>query len=402
MSTGRARPTVLAILLAGGAGGRMGPLTEGKAKPALPFAGSYHLVDIPLSNLMHSGIADVWVVEQFQPHALNEHVANGRPWDLDRTRGGLQLLPPYQGDAGEGFAEGNADALYRQAGLIREFGPDLVLTLSTDHLYRLDYRDLIDTHLAADADLTMVTTEVDGDVSRFSVVTAEDGRVTDFAYKPESPSSSLVGTEVFLYDTGVLLDTLGMLLERDGKLEDYGDALIPHLVEHGTVAEHRLTGYWRDVGTVESYWQAHQELVHGTGFDVADPTWPMHTAQPQQRPALVAAGAVVSDSLLSPGAEIRGTVIDSVIGPGVVVAADATVRESVLMDGARVGEGATVTRALVDLDVRVGAGAVVGADDAGGSSSAADDDAGITVLGARHRVPDGERIPPGARLPEPD
>ncbi|GGC87197.1 glucose-1-phosphate adenylyltransferase [Tersicoccus solisilvae] len=402
MSAGRARPTVLAVLLAGGAGGRMGPLTAGKAKPALPFAGSHHLIDVPLSNLVHSDVSDVWVVEQFQPHFLNEHVANGRPWDLDRTHGGLRLLPPYEGAEGEGFAEGNADSLHRQAELIREFGPDLVLTLSADHLYRLDYRDVVDTHLAAGADLTMVTTEIEGDVSRFSVVQAESGRITDFAYKPDEPTGSLVGTEVFLYDTDVLLDTLAMLLDRDGRLEDYGDALVPHLVEHGTVAEHRLEGYWRDVGTLESYWEAHQELLHGGGFDVSDPTWPMYTAQPQQRPAFVAAGATVANSLLSAGAVVRGTVVDSVIGPGVVVEEGATVRSSVLMDDVVVAADATVETALIDLQVRIGAGAVVGEADSGRSiATDGDGDAGITVLGARHRVGDGEHVPAGAQLPEP-
>ncbi|OMH35199.1 glucose-1-phosphate adenylyltransferase family protein [Tersicoccus sp. Bi-70] len=403
MSAGRSRPSVLAVLLAGGAGSRLGPLTQDKAKPALPFAGSYHLVDVPLSNLVHSNLTDVWVIEQFQPHYLNEHVANGRPWDLDRTHGGLRLLPPFQGDDGEGFAQGNADALYRQAELIREFDPDLVLTLSADHLYRLDYRDVIDTHLAAGADLTMVTTEVDGDVSRFSVVQAEDGRVTDFAYKPEKPTGSLVGTEVFLYDTDVLLDTLGMLLERDGKLEDYGDALVPHLVEHGSVVEHRLEGYWRDVGTIESYWEAHQELLRGTGFDVADAAWPMYTAQPQTRPAFIAGDATVRNSLVSPGAEIHGTVIDSVIGPRVVVEAGATVRGSVVMDDVVVARDATVATALVDLRVRIGAGAQVGADDPDRSlDSDGDGDAGITVLGSGHRVADGERVPAGAQVPATD
>ncbi|MEH0110999.1 glucose-1-phosphate adenylyltransferase family protein [Tersicoccus sp. MR15.9] len=404
MSAGRARPTVLAVLLAGGAGGRMGPLTAEKAKPALPFAGSYHLIDVPLSNLVHSGITDVWVIEQFQPHYLNEHVANGRPWDLDRTHGGLRLLPPFQGDDGEGFAQGNADALYRQAELIRELDPDLVLTLSADHLYRLDYRDVVDTHLAAGADLTMVTTQLSGDVSRFSVVQTEDGRVTDFAYKPDEPASRLVGTEVFLYDADALLDTLAMLLERDGKLEDYGDALVPHLVEHGTVVEHRLETYWRDVGTIESYWEAHQELLRGTGFDVADAAWPIYTAQPQTRPAFIAADASVSNSLVSPGAEIHGMVIDSVIGPRVNVAAGATVRASVLMDGVRVAEDATVTKALVDIDTRIGAGAEVGvgASEDHTLSSDGDGDADITVLGDHYEVRARRTIQAGAQFPVAD
>ena len=350
-------PKTLALILAGGAGSRLGALTEKRAKPALPFAGSYRLIDVPLSNLMHSHLTDVWVVEQFRPHSLNDHLANGRPWDLDRTHGGLQVLPPYQGDDdGAGFAEGNADALFRQAEFILEFAPDLVLVLSADHLYTLDYRDVIATHLSQKAVLTMVTTEVAGDVSRYGVVETEAGRVTGFAYKPDAPKTNLVAAEIFLYDTGTLLGTLTKLAQNDEGLADYGHGLVPYLVEHERVAEHRLTGYWRDVGTLQSYWEAHMDLLAGRGVELENPAWPILTSSPQRLPAFVARGAEVEDSLLAPGAHVSGRVVRSVVGPGAVIEAGATVTDSVLLGGVRVGAGAELTRVVADTGTEVAAG----------------------------------------------
>ena len=347
-------PKTLALILEGGAGSRLGALTEKRAKPALPFAGSYRLIDVPLSNLMHSHLTDVWVVEQFRPHSLNDHLANGRPWDLDRTHGGLQVLPPYQGgDDGEGFAAGNADALFRQAEFILEFDPDLVLVLSADHLYTLDYRDVIATHQEAGAALTMVTTEVAGDVSRYGVVEAEAGRVTGFAYKPDVPKTKVVAAEIFLYDTDALLGTLTKLAQNDEGLADYGHGLVPYLVEHETVAEHRLTGYWRDVGTLQSYWEAHLDLLEGRGVELENPAWPILTSSPQRLPAFVARGAEVEDSLLAPGAHVSGRVVRSVVGPGAVIEAGATVTDSVLLGGVRVMAGVSIKRAVVDTGVKV-------------------------------------------------
>ena len=248
-------PRTLALVLAGGKGSRLGALTEKKVKPALPVAGTYRLIDVALSNLVHSHLSDVWVVEQFLPHSLNQHLANGRPWDLDRTHGGLQVLPPYQDTEGEGFAEGNADSLYRQKDLIRDFAPDLVLVLSADHLYTLNFLDVIDTHLERGADLTVVTTLVDEDPSRYGVVQADDGgRVTGFDYKPDEPRGRLVAAEMFLYDAEKLLEALDLVHEQEGGLEDYGNDLVPWFVAHRTVVEHRLDGYWMDLGTLQSYW----------------------------------------------------------------------------------------------------------------------------------------------------
>jgi glucose-1-phosphate adenylyltransferase len=383
------RSKVLAIILAGGPGGRMGVLTDRRSKPSLPFGGHYRLIDIPLSNLRHSELADVWVVEQYLPFSLNDHIANGRPWDLDRTVGGLRLLPPYEGAPGEGFAEGNADALHKQAGLIRDFGPDLVLVLSADQLYRLDFRDVLETHAGTGADLTMVTTQAGGDLSRLSIVEAEGGRVTGFEYKPDQPKTDLAAAEVFLYDAGVLLETMDRLAADGEGLQDYGDKLVPYLVRNATVVEHRLDGYWRDLGTVPSYWEAHMQLLDGTGFNLQDAGWPVLTASPQLMPAAID-GARSEQSLVSAGATVRGTVVRSVVGPGAVVEPGAVVKDSVLLHGVRVEAGAELERVIAD------DGSVIGADSKVGGGD-------ITVLGqdsqvAAHMVvAAGTELEPGGR-----
>ena len=362
------QPKVLAIVLAGGAGGRLGTLTDRRAKPALPVAGTYRLIDIPLSNLHHSGFSDVWMVQQYQPKSLNDHLANGRPWDLDRTNGGLHVLPPFEGRQGEGFADGNADSLFRQSAFIREFNPDLVLLLSADHLYQLDFRDVVQTHLDAQATATIVTTRFDGDASAHGVVEVADGAVTGFEYKPEQPKTDLVATEVFLFNAMHLLDTLELLEKQEGGLDDYGDQLLPHLVEHSTVVEYRLDGYWLDLGTPENYHRAHRDLLAGKGLRFDDPDWPIITGSPRRLPAFIGVGAVVADSLLSPGSRVHGEVTRSVIGPDTVVEAGAVVVDSILLDGVTVPAGARVVRAIVDSGAVLAAGAQVG------------DDAAVTVV----------------------
>ncbi len=344
----------LAIVLAGGAGSRMGPLTEHRAKPALPFAGLYRLIDFPLSNCANSGITDVWVLQQYQPHSLEDHLANGRPWDLDRSFGGLLLLQPFTGGEEEGFAEGNADALWRHHRLIAEFGADVVLVLSADAVYTLDYRDVVDAHLAHDADVTMVTTEVDEDAGRFGVVTVgPDQRVTAFAYKPDDPESNVVTTEVFAYRPSALLETLESLAEGDEPLEDFGDALLPRLVDGGRAYAFPLTSYWRDVGTPDAYWQAHQDLLEGSGIDLDDLDWRIMTRAGHRPPALVEDGASVERSLVSPACRVAGRVVGSVLSPGVVVEAGAVVEDSIILHDAVVRAGARVRGAIVDAGVEV-------------------------------------------------
>ena len=354
---------ILALILAGGKGSRLEVLTDARAKPALPFGGTYRLIDVPLSNLAHSGIPDVWVIEQYRPHWLNEYLAGGRPWDLDRTRGGFRVLPPFEGRDEDGFATGNAEAIHQHVSFLREYGADLLLVLSADHLYRLDYRDLLEQHVETEADLTLVTTTVDQEeASRFGVVETDgEGRVTDFAYKPDEPQSDVVTAEVFLFNADTLLDTLDALSE-EGELEDYGDQLIPHLVEQEKVYAFSLNGYWRDVGTVESYWEAHRDLLDKKAFRLDDPDWPLLTGGRQRQPARIAAGAVIEESWVSQGCEVHGEVRRSVLAPGVVVERGSSVHDSVVLEDVIIKTGAQVRNAVLDKGVEVGRDARVGGD----------------------------------------
>ena len=259
-----AKPRTLTIVLAGGAGGRLDLLTRDRAKPAVPYGGTHRLIDFPLSNCLHSGITDVWVVEQFNAASLSDHLSNGRPWDLDRTTGGLLVLHPQRGSEREGWHQGTADALWRQAGLIRQFSPDALVVVSADAVYRLDYERVVAEHHESGATATMVTTEVDeSDAGRYGVVQVADGKVTDYAYKPDRPTSRLVCNEVFVFEPRRVLELLDELGEKAGDdgLEDLGDDLLPRIVDEGGAREHRMTSYWRDVGTVDAYWESHQDLL---------------------------------------------------------------------------------------------------------------------------------------------
>jgi glucose-1-phosphate adenylyltransferase len=384
------RPKVLALILAGGKGGRLGSLTANRAKPVMPFAGFYRLIDFALSNCRHSQISDVWVIEQYQLHSLNEHLSNGRPWDLDRTYGGLQVLPPNQDrddsstDEG-GFATGNADAIYRHRSFIRNFAPDVLVVLSADHVYKLDFRDVIDAHLANEADVTMVTTQVpeNESASRFGVVkTSEDGRITEFAYKPEKPESDLITTEVFVYNAPKLLDTLDVLAGDNDELKDFGHELIPNLVEQGKAFEFRFSGYWRDVGTIESYWRANMDLLEERSDLILDDSdWAILTFATQRVPAFIYETAEVTQSLIAPGSKIRGRVARSILAPGVVVEEGAEVEDSVVLHDAVIEKGAKLKRAIVDNSARISAN----------SKGEKDEDSGITVFGQDHQpVSDSE------------
>lgn len=404
------RDKVLALIMAGGEGSRMDVLTRRRAKPVLPYGGMYRLIDFPLSNCVHSGISDVWIIEQYQPYSLNEHLANGRPWDLDRTHGGLRLLQPHQGGGESGWHQGNADAIYKNRREIRAADADLILVLSADHVYKLDYRAVIDAHRDRDAGLTLVTTRVPREqAGRFGTVKVGDmGRVTAFEYKPESPPSDLVTTEVFVYDARTLLETLDTLAAERGtdeegeqeSLEDFGDLLVPRLVQQGQACEYRLEGYWRDVGTPESYWRAHMDLrAVDPKLNLDDPRWPIFTPGIQRGAARVDATARIETGLISPACAIRGHVAHSVLGPGVVVEDGATVRSSILLGDCVVGAGATVDGAILDEGVRVGRAEVGerrGRTEGAESPSLSDSD--LVLVGQGAHIADGSRIPAGGHV----
>lgn len=390
-----ALPRVLVLVLAGGAGGRLELLTDQRAKPAVPFAGVYRLIDFPLSNCQHSHVSDVWVSIQFHPASLTEHLANGRPWDLDRNIGGLLTLPPFRGTDRGGWNTGTADVLWRYADLIRDFGADALVVASADAVYKLDYREVVDGHLDSGAEVTMVTTEVEADdASRYGIVqVGEGGRVADYAYKPDEPATTTATNEVFVFSPGQTLDRLEAIADEVGAddLADLGDHLLPAQTRDGVARAHPFDGYWRDVGTVPAYWRAHREFLdEDPPLDLDDPAWPVHTRGGRYSAGRVLRGAVIEESLLSGGVRVSGEVRGCVLSPGVVVEPGATVVDSVLLPGARVRSGATVTRAVLDDAVDVGRGALVGGDGE------------ITLVGRACRIPDGAHVPAGARFPDPD
>jgi glucose-1-phosphate adenylyltransferase len=389
-----ALPRILVLVLAGGAGGRLELLTEQRAKPAVPFAGVYRLIDFPLSNCQHSAIADVWVSVQFHPTSLSDHLANGRPWDLDRTAGGLMMLPPFQGTDRGGWVSGTANLLWRQADLIREFGADALVVVSSDAVYKLDYREVVESHLGSGAEVTMVTTEVEAnDASRYGIVQVDGERVTDYAYKPDEPATTTATNEVFVFTPEATLDRLEALddeLGEDG-LEDLGSHLLPAQTSDGLARAYPLQGYWRDVGTVPAYWQAHRDFLSAEPpIDLDDPAWPVHTRGGRHSAARVLPGAVVDESLVSGGTRVAGEVRGSVLSPGVVVEKGATVVDSVLLPGVRVRAGARVVRSVLDDRVDVGERAVVGGD------------GDVTLVGRQTRVEAGSEVAPGARHPDPE
>lgn len=404
-----ARSKILALVLAGGQGGRMDVLTQERAKPALPLAGVYRLIDLSLSNLRNSGISDVWLVVQFETQSISEVVAGGRPWDLDRTHGGLRIIPPQQsGEDAEGeWHAGNADAIYQNRALIKAFAPDVLLVLSADHLYKLDFNDLIDAHLAGETGVTVVSTDVPiAQASNHGVVTVDrDGAISAFDYKPDDPPGNLVTTEIFAYDPGIVIETLERLAARKRRegasgsgLEDFGHDLLPDLVERGLARDYRLDGYWKDVGRPETYFAAHMDLIAarpGKDLDLDDPGWPIFTLNPQRAPARFAASSRVADSLISPGCEIAGRVERSVLGPGVVVDEGAIVRDAVVFHDTEIRTGARISFAILDEDVRIGRSARVGQKPSGASPTSEE----LVLIGRGARVSAEAIVKRGVRIP---
>ena len=378
------------IILAGGAGGRLELLTHTRAKPAVSFAGTHRLIDFPLSNCLNAQLSDVWVSQQFNPVSLSDHVSNGRPWDLDRTRGGLLVLHPRQGNDGRsGFQQGTADVLWANADLIREFDPGALVVVSADAVYKLDYGALVEEHCETGKAATMVTTTVDPeDAGRYGVVQTKDGMVTEYALKPDDPTGNVIANEVFVFEPQRVLDTLDELAGDDG-LEDLGHELLPRLVDDGEVREHRFDGYWRDVGTIPAYWACHQELVQDEPpIDLDEPAWPILTqAQSNRASGRICSSANVVSSLIAPGATVAGSVERSVVGRGARVEKGAVVRGAVLLPGSIVRAGATVERAIIDDKVEV-------------RGSVGEPDGEIALVGMGAVVEKDVRLGGGARFPD--
>lgn len=381
-------------------------LTVARAKPALPYAGVYRLIDISLSNIRNSGITDAWLVVQFETQSIVNSVANGRPWDLDRTRGGLQIVPPQQeGEDAEGvWHEGNADAIYQNREIIRAFDPDVLLVLSADHIYKLDFNDVIDQHLETGAEATIVTTEVpiDQASNHGTVMVNKSGKVTGFEYKPEKPKSGIVTTEIFVYSPNVVIDTLEKLSARNSDkdepssgLEDFGNELLPELVANGNVRDFRLPGYWKDVGRPETYFESHMQLLEDhPDLDLDDPKWPIFTLNPQRMPARIHGTARIDHSLVSPGCDIAGKVERSVLSPGVIVEEGATIRDAIILQDVTVRAGAMIQFAIVDEGAVIGKTAKIGQKPKAALPTTEE----LVLIGANARVKGGTTITRGERI----
>ena len=394
MSTG-----VLALILAGGEGERLSILSQVRAKPGVPFGGKYRIIDFALSNAVNSGLTDVAVLTQYAPRSLMDHIGLGRPWDLDRTRGGVTLLQPYLGRGrARDWYRGTADAVLQNLDFVTDRDPELVLVLAGDHVYKMDYRPFIELHRASEAEVTCAVRTVPlEEAHRFGILeTDADGRVTAFVEKPPNPTSNLVSMGVYVFSWPVLREILSP--ER----VDFGRDLLPWMVEAGRrVYAFDFRGYWQDVGTVEAYWRTSLDLLSDRpGIELNDLAWLVYTRSEERPPARIGPDAEVHRSMVSHGCVVEGSVHHSILSPGVRVAAGAQVRDSIVMFDTEVGEGAVLDRAIVDKECRIGAGAVVGEGDDLRPNRDEPERlyAGITLVGKRATVPARVRIGRNCRI----
>lgn len=389
---------VAAIILAGGAGTRLTVLSHKRAKPSVPFAGKYRIIDFTLSNCVNSGVFDVAVLTQYRPHSLNRHLGIGRPWDLDRSRGGLRVLQPYQGRGHQEWYRGTADAVLQNLEYLDEVRADTVLILSGDHIYKMDYRPMLAFHQEKEADLTIAVMNVpEHETHRFGILTTNrQSRVTEFHEKPDTPEyGTLANMGIYVFRADVLRTVLPVLGEQHPDL-DFGKHVIPALLETHKVYAFPFDGYWVDVGTIQSYWEASMDLLRpDSPLQLYDRSWVIHTRSYERPTAKLGPQAHVVQSMICNGAIVRGRVERSVLSPGVYVSPGAVVRESVVMNDTWIGPGAVLDRVIVDKDVVIGAGALVGVGDDVDTPNRTEPDklnTGISVIGKAAHVPPNTRI----------
>lgn len=351
------------MLLAGGQGSRLGVLTQKVAKPAVSFGGKYRIIDFPLSNCINSGVDTVGVLTQYQPLRLNTHIGIGIPWDLDRNVGGVTILPPYEKSMGSDWYTGTANAIFQNLEFMETYNPDYVLILSGDHIYKMDYEVMLEYHKANNADVTIAAMPVPiEEASRFGIViTDETNRITEFEEKPAHPRSNLASMGIYIFSWPVLREALIRLSEEPGC--DFGKHIIPHCHGGGKrIFAYEYNGYWKDVGTLGSYWEANMELIDIIPeFNLYEEYWKIYTKSDIIPPQYVAADAVIERSIIGEGTEIYGEVHNSVIGAGVTIKKGAVIRDSIIMRDSVIGENAKITKSIVAEDVSVGAGVELGA-----------------------------------------
>ncbi len=389
------RKEMIAMLLAGGQGSRLGVLTSDVAKPAVSFGGKYRIIDFPLSNCINSGIDAVGVLTQYQPLVLNSHIGIGIPWDLDRNNGGVTVLPPYEkSDASEWYS-GTANAIYQNLKYMESYNPEYVLILSGDHIYKMDYEAMLDFHKQKNADVTIAVLPVPmEEASRFGImITDDENRITDFEEKPEHPRSNLASMGIYIFSWPVLRDALIAMSEQSNC--DFGKHIIPYCKDHDQrLFAYEFNGYWKDVGTLGSYWEANMELIDLIPeFNLYEEYWKIYTKQDMIEPQFVAESAQIERSIIGAGAQIYGQVYNSVLGAGVIVEEGAVVRDSILMKNTVIGRNAEIEKAIIAEDCTVGENTRIGVGEEAPSRLNASIYAfGLATIGEKTSIPANVRI----------
>lgn len=389
----------VAMLLAGGQGSRLYALTQTLAKPAVPYGGKYRIIDFPLSNCVHSGIDTVGVLTQYQPLVLNEYLGNGQPWDLDRMDGGVYALPPFQKSSGSGWYTGTANAIYQNIPFIERYDPDDVLILSGDHIYKMDYNQMRAFHKEMDADCTIAVLKVPmEEASRFGIMNAnEDGSVYEFEEKPKEPKSDLASMGIYIFKWSKLREYLVRDESDATSSNDFGKNIIPMMLADGQkLYAYAFDGYWKDVGTIDSLWEANMDLLDpNVPLELYDPAWKIYARNPVLPPHYIAENAKVQNSMITEGCKIEGEVDFSILFAGVTVEPGAVVRDSIVMPGAVICAGASVQYAIIAEDVVIGSNAVVGDRP---ECCTDKDNWGIAVVAQKVKVDAGAVVPPKAMI----
>lgn len=354
----------VAMLLAGGQGSRLYALTQDMAKPAVPYGGKYRIIDFPLSNCVNSGIDTVGVLTQYQPLVLNEYIGNGQPWGLDRAHGGVHVLPPYESAAGKAWYSGTANAIYQNIGFIDRYDPEYVVILSGDHIYKMDYSKMLDYHKEQKADATIAVLEVPWEEApRFGIMSANpDGTIYEFAEKPAEPKSNLASMGIYVFTWEKLRKHLIDNENDEGATKDFGKNIIPMMLANNEkMVAYHFDGYWKDVGTIDSLWEANMDVLDpNVPLDLLDDSWKIYSRNPVMPPHYTGNNSKIENSMVAEGCEIYGTVDFSVLFAGVVIEEGAVVTDSIIMPGSVIKKGAVVEYAIVGENCVIGEGAHIG------------------------------------------
>ena len=380
------------MLLAGGQGSRLGVLTSKVAKPAVAFGGKYRIIDFPLSNCINSGVDTVGVLTQYQPLRLNTHIGIGIPWDLDRNIGGVTVLPPYEKSSNSEWYTGTANAIYQNLEYMESYNPEYVLILSGDHIYKMDYEVMLDFHKANNAEVTIAVMPVPiEEASRFGIMIADENhRITEFEEKPEHPRSNLASMGIYIFNWKTLKEAL--IAMADQPALDFGKHVIPYCHEKGApLYAYEFTGYWKDVGTLSSYWEANMELIDIVPeFNLYEEYWKIYTKSEIQPPDYIAADSVVERSIIGEGSEVYGEVYNSVIGCGVTIGKGTMIRDSIIMNQTQIGEGCEINKAIIAENVVVGNQVKLGVGEEAENDTAPHIyNHGLVTIGEKSVIPDG-------------